>query len=135
WMEVQSAEAYAANGAYVQYYIEPQAGNQVFLEKCWAGTARHAAFVQSHRDLYEGELRSGSPLAVLFLLNERGRTIPAVYPSYLGFAQALVEGSYPFDVLFAGDGHYVRDRLTGEELRPYRTVLLPSPIEPTANQK
>jgi hypothetical protein len=135
WMEVQSAEAYAANGAYIQYYIEPRAGNRLFIDRCWTGSARHAAFVQSHADLYDGDLSSGSPLAVLFLMNERGRTIPAVYPSYLGFAQALVEGNYPFDVLFAGDGHYVQDRLTGEQLLPYKAVLVPSPIEPTDRQK
>jgi hypothetical protein len=135
WMEVQSAEAYAANGAYIQYYVEPRAGWRLLFDKCWAGSAEHAAFVESHRDLYAGELRSGSPLAVLFLYNERGRAIPAVDPSYLGFAQALVEGNYPFDVLFAGDGHYVQDRLKGEALQPYRAVLIPSPVRPTANQK
>ena len=135
WMAVQSAEAYAANGAYVQYYIEPQAGSRLFLDKCWAGAAEHAGFVESHRDLYEGDLRSGSSLAVLFLQNERGRTIPAAYPSYLGFAQALTEGNYPFDVVFAGDGHYVRDSLAAEDLMPYRTVLVPSPVAPTDNQR
>ncbi len=135
WMEAQSAEAYASNGAYVQYYIEPLLGKRLFLDKCWAGSARHAAFVQSHRDLYEGSLASGSPLAILFLLNERGRTIPAVYPSYLGFAQALIEGNYPFDVVFAGDGRYVQDRLTGRCLEPYQTLLVPSPIDPTESQK
>jgi len=135
WMEAQSAEAYASNGAYVQYYIEPLRGNRMFLDKCWAGSARHAAFVQSHRDLYEGDLRSGSPLAILFLLNERGRTIPAVYPSYLGLAQALIEGNYPFDVVFAGDGRYVQDRLDDGCLQPYRTLLVPSPVDPTENQK
>jgi hypothetical protein len=135
WMEVQSAEAYAANGAYIQYDIEPLAGNRLFLDRCWAGSARHAAFVRSHADLYDGDLRSGSSLAVVFLMNERGRTIPAVYPSYLGFTQALVEGNYPFDVLFAGDGHYVQDRLAGDQLQPYTTLLVPSPIEPTDRQK
>lgn len=134
WMEVQSAEAYAANGAYIQYYIEPN-GMKLFLDKCWSGATRHAGFVQSHLDFYDGELRSGSPLAILFLMNERGRTIPAVFPSYLGFAQALTEANFPFDVVFAGDGHYVRDRLTNENLRPYQTILVPSPIAPTPNQQ
>ena len=107
----------------------------LLLEKCLSGTAKHAAFVRAHPDLYAGELHSGSSLAILFLLNERGRTVPAVCPSYLGFAQALTEGNYPFDVLFGGDGHYVHDRLSPQDLRPYRTVLVPSPIEPTDNQR
>jgi hypothetical protein len=135
WMEVQSAEAYAANGAYVQYYIEPRAGWRLFLDKCWKDSARHAAFVLDHRDLFDGPLRSGSPLAILFLYNERGRTIPAVCPSYLGFAQALTEGNYPFDVVFAGDGHYVRDRLSSQDLAPYRAIIVPSPLAPTDGQK
>ena len=135
WFEAQSAEAYATNGAYVQYYVSPDNVKRLFLEKCWSGSAEHARFVLSHRDLYEGELRSGSSLGVLFLYNERGRTIPGVYPSYLGFAQGLAEGNYPFDVVFAGDGHYVQDRLTASDLAPYRVLLVPSPIAPTPGQQ
>jgi hypothetical protein len=135
WMEVQSAEAYAANGAYVQYHVAPGVAGGMFLRKIWAGSADHAAFVLSHRDLYEGDLRSGSPLALLFLMNERGRTVPAVCPSYLGFAQALTEGNVPFDVVFDGDGHYVKDRLTTADLSPYHAVLIPSPLSPTEAQK
>jgi hypothetical protein len=61
--------------------------------------------------------------------------IPSVFPSYLGFAQAMVEGNYPFDVAFGGDGHYVRDRLRLEDLRGYSAIVVPSPVEPTENQK
>ena len=77
----------------------------------------------------------GLMFADLFLFNERGRVIPAVFPSYLGLAQALVEGSYPFEVVFAGDDHYVKDKLGVSDLAPYRTLFLPSPIDPTDNQK
>jgi hypothetical protein len=72
---------------------------------------------------------------MLFLLNERGRTIPGVFPSFLGMAHGLVEGNYPFDVLFGGDGRYVKDRLSAADLRGYRSIILPSPIAPTENQK
>jgi hypothetical protein len=74
-------------------------------------------------------------MAVVFLLNERGRTIPGVFPSYLGLAQALIEGTYPFDVMFGGDGRYVADRLTPKSLDGYSSIVVPSPIEPTDNQK
>jgi hypothetical protein len=134
WMGVQCAEAYAANGAYVLYQVEPM-GLRIVASRCWARAAEVAGFVQSHKDLYEGSLRSGSAVAMLFLLNERGRTIPGVFPSFLGIAQGLVEGNYPFDVLFGGDGHYVKDRLTAADLRGYRSIILPSPIAPTENQK
>jgi hypothetical protein len=135
WLGVQCAEAYAANGAYVHFYVEP-AGLPKDLDKvCWAKAVETSGFVQSHRDLFDGNLRSGSPLAVVFLLNERGRTIPGVFPSYLGLAQALIEGSYPFDVVFGGDGHYVKDKLTPQFLGRYKSILVPSPIEPTENQK
>ena len=132
---VQSAEAYAANGAYIQFHVEPLTVGTTLLGKCWRESARIAGFVRSHRDLYEGELGSGSSTAIVFLLNERGRTIPAVFPSYLGLAQALTEGNYPFDVLFGGDGRYVADRLTLAELQRYGVVIVPSPIDPTENQK
>ena len=134
WMGVQCAEAYAANGAYILFYIEPR-GLKMFRDTCWAKAIETSGFVQSHKDLYEGDLRSGSPLALLFLFNERGRTIPAVCPSYLGLAQALVEGNYPFDLLFGGDGRYVKDRLTRKDLQDYRSIMVPSPIDPTENQK
>lgn len=132
---VHSAESYAANGAYVQFYVEPATVGTMLLEKCWRESARIARFVQSHKDLYGGDLHSGSSTAIIFLFNERGRTIPAVFPSYLGFAQALIEGNYPFDVLFGGDGRYVTDKMTIQDLQRYRVVIVPSPIDPTENQK
>jgi hypothetical protein len=136
WMAVQSAEAYAANGAYVQYYIESQPIlKKMLFDNFWVDSSRHAEFIQAHRELYDGDLGSGSQLAVVFLMNERGRTIPAVFPSYLGFAQGLIECNIPFDVVFAGDGHYVRDRLAPANLASYETLLVPSPISPTENQK
>ena len=134
WMGVQCAEAYAANGAYVLFQIEPN-GLTIFANTCWAKAGEISGFVQSHKDLYEGSLRSGSAVAMLFLLNERGRTIPGVFPSFLGISQGLVEGNYSFDVLFGGDGRYVKDRLSAADLRGYRSIILPSPIAPTENQK
>ncbi|MFH0945680.1 MAG: hypothetical protein V2A76_10825 [Planctomycetota bacterium] len=135
WLGVQSAEAYAANGAYVQYHVEPQEVGDALLDKCWRSSAEDAAFVLSHRELYQGDLSSGSPLAILFLFNERGRMIPSVFPSYLGFAQAFTEASVPFDVLVGGDGHYVEDRLTAADLQQYDVLLVPSPVAPTENQR
>jgi len=135
WNGILSAEAYAANGAFVQYYIEPVEWLRVFRTRYWLKSIEHAGFVHANKHLYEGRLESGSPLAILFLYNERGRTIPAVCPSYLGFAQALTEGNFAFDVLFGGDGRYIKDRLTAEMLQGYRVILVPSPIEPTDNQR
>ena len=101
----------------------------------WRLVFEHNRFVREHRDLYEGDLVSGSEVAFLFLRNERGRTIPSVFPSYLGLAQGFVEGNYPFDVVFAGDGRYVKDRLDAKQLEPYNTIIVPSPIAPTENQR
>lgn len=135
WLGALSAEAYAANGAYVQYHVEPEGIGDALLDACWQSSSEHAAFVRSNRELYQGDLRSGSRLAMLFLFNERGRMIPSVFPSYLGFAQAFAEASHPFDVLFGGDGHYVKDRLTAEDLRQYEILVVPSPVAPTENQR
>ena len=57
-----------------------------------------------------------------------------MFPSYLGLAQGFVEGNYPFDVVFAGDGRYVKDRLDAKQLEPYATIIVPSPVNPTENQ-
>ena len=135
WFGALAAEAYAANGAFVLFHVEAPRGNTSGLDKLWATASDVNEFVLAHRDWYEGEQRSGSPLAMVFLMNERGRTIPAVFPSYLGLSLALVEGNYPFDVLFGGDGHYVKDRLDLKSLHRYRAIVVPSPIDPTDNQK
>jgi hypothetical protein len=135
WMGVQAVEAYATNGAYIPFYVEDGPLGPVLMKTLWAKVFEHNGFVQAHKDLYEGDLRSGSPLAFLFLYNERGRTIPAVFPSYLGLAQGFVEGNYPFDVVFAGDGHYVEDRLNLAQLEGYDTIVVPSPIAPTDKQQ
>jgi hypothetical protein len=135
WFGALAAEAYAANGAFILYHVEAPFGSTAGLQRFWAQGIEVNGFVRSHPDLYEGDLRSGSPLAVVFLLNERGRTVPSVCPSYLGFAQALVEGNYPFDTVFAGDGRYVRDRLQLASLKRYSALLVPGPIDPTENQK
>lgn len=134
WMAVQAAEAYAANGAYTVYHVEPR-GMTRFRDPFWSRVSITNAFIRQHRDYYEGDLSSGSPLALLVLLNERGRTIPAVMPSYLGFALGLTETNRPFDVVFGGDGRYVKDRVTVDAFSAYRAVLIPSPIEPTPNQQ
>ncbi len=135
WMAAQVAEAYAANGAYIVYQIGVPGAEQLLREKCWAKAAAQNEFILSHRDLYAGDLRSGSSLAFLFLFNDRGRTIPAVFPSYLGLAQGFIETNHPFDVVFAGDGHYVTDKLDATNLEPYDTIIVPSPIRPTENQR
>jgi len=135
WFGVLCADAYAGNGAYITYYFEAPAGNTAFREIFWKKATEQFGFVLSHKDHYEGDLRSGSPVAIVFLFNDRGRVIPGVFPSYLGFAQGLIEGNYPFDVVFAGDDDYVKDKLAAEDLRNYTGIIVPSPIDPTENQK
>ena len=38
-------------------------------------------------------------------------------------------------MLFGGDDRYVKDRLSAADLQGYRSIILPSPIDPTENQK
>jgi hypothetical protein len=135
WMETLAAEATAAGGSFVVYQIGVPIAETLLRLRCWDGAARHNRFVLEQRNLFEDLQRSGADLALLFLFNERGRTIPAVFPSYLGFAQGLTETHRAFDVVFGGDGHYVEDRLTAAELREYRTLIVPSPVDPTENQR
>ena len=135
WTVTQAVEAYAAGGAYVPFHVEVGMGGQVRMERIWKRAFDHNRFVRRHKDLYEGNQTSGSSVAMLFLFNERGRTIPAVYPSYLGLAQGFVEGNYQFDVVFAGDDRYVKDQLIAEQLAPFKAIIIPSPIRPTDNQQ
>jgi hypothetical protein len=135
WMASQTAEAYAANGAYTIYQIGAPIPQRLLKAMSWSKAAGVNQFILAHPDLYEGELRSGSTVGFLFLYNERGRTIPAVFPSYLGLAQGWVETNHAFDVHFAGDGKYVQDRLTKDDVQAYRTLVIPSPVRPTPNQK
>jgi hypothetical protein len=44
---------------------------------------------------------------------------------YLALAQALLEGGYQFDVLYAGDGVFNPDDIDPEVLERYRTILVP----------
>lgn len=134
-MGVEAAESYAANGAYIMYYFEAPPGDTSWKEKLWSKSIEVGGFVQDHSDLYDGEARSGSPAAFVFLDNDRGRTIPSVFPSYLGLTQGFIEGNYPFDVIYAGDGQYVKDRFSAKELEGYTALIIPSPIAPTENQK
>ena len=135
WFGTLAAEAYAANGAFIIYHIEAPFGKTSGLDRMWKNVGELNGFVRKQAEYYRGKLRSGSPLAFVVLYGERGRTIPGVFPSYFGFAQACVEGCYPFDVVFGGDGHFVRDRLRQEQLSPYDTIVVPGPISPTENQK
>lgn len=119
------AEAYATEGAYAIYYWENL--------PWWDRTFNMAGFIQEHKDLYEGDQKTN--IALCFLYNDKMRSIPGVYPSYLGWAQAMSELHIPFNVVFGGDGHYVQDRLTIDDLKPYSLVIVCSPINPTDNQK
>ncbi len=133
WMAVQAAEAFAANGAHTVYQVEPR-GMTRFGDAFWRETSQINAFIHDRSDCFEGPLTSGSRLALLVLMNERGRTVPGVMPSYLGFALGLTETNRPFDVLFGGDGRYVQDRLTFADVAAYDALIVPSPIDPTPNQ-
>lgn len=82
WMGVQCAEAYAANGAYIQYHTEPIPTDAPILQRLirgtihkkllgiWEQSAEYSRFVLTHKDIYEGILRSGSETAILFQTNE-----------------------------------------------------------------
>ena len=59
------------------YYFEAPPGNKQFRDMFWTEAIRVSGHVLKHSDLYEGELRSGSDVALLVLYNERGRAISA----------------------------------------------------------
>jgi hypothetical protein len=79
-------------------------------------------FIDGHRDLYEGA-ETDNGIAILYAdgpITAR----PETQTKYLALAQALGEGGYQFDVVYAGDGRFVSDALDDGALAHYRTILV-----------
>jgi len=127
YLYILTAEAYANHGAHMLWYA-PSYG----LGKQWRKSADAAGFILEHRDLYGKEQSERSSLAVLYLYSEGMKTKTF---TYLGLAQALADSNLPFDVVFSGDGYYLRDTLTLQELITYKLILIPSVVDITDRQK
>ncbi len=127
YLYIHFAEAYANQSAYMLYHIPAYK-----LGKLWKQCAKAAGFVLDNRDIYETDQSVYSKAAVLYLYGEGMRT--KTY-NYLGLAQALAESNIPFELIFSGDGYYLKDDLTVKVLEKYKAIIIPSVTNITDNQK
>jgi len=127
YLYILFAEAYANQSAYMLYHIPAYK-----MDKQWKKCADAAGFILNQHAIYEAEQSVYSSVAVLYLYGEGIRTKSF---NYLGIAQALAESNIPFEVVFSGDGYYLKDTLTLRELSKYTLILIPSVLDITDNQK
>ena len=123
YYELMFLEAYANAGRWGYYWwpgVDPETRRKATAPEALKG---HIRFIARHRELYEQPV-SMNDLAVLYLDGPILRR-PETHQKYLALAQALVETSYQFDVLYTGDGEFNPDQLDLDVLRRYRTVLVP----------
>ena len=129
YLSILCAEAYANKGAFVNWHHNRRfSGSPVH----WQGCAELSGFILDHRTLYDAESFIDTEVAILYLYGEGMREKT---DTYLGLAQALAESNIPFEVIFAGDGQYLEDSLTLDDLQTCSLVLIPSVIKITENQE
>jgi hypothetical protein len=127
YLGVHCAEAYANQGAFVNYYVKPWG-----KPHNWDACKAIAGFVVDHQELYAARSIIDTPVAILYLYGEGMRYHTE---TYLGLAQILAESNIPFDVLFDGDGYYVEESLTLHDLEQYELLLIPSVVDITSTQQ
>ena len=125
YLSILCAEAYANRGAFVNWFIRVWG-----KESDWLGCAAICEFVLEHSNLYDGVI--DSPVAILYLYGEGMRNKS---DSYLGLAQMLAESNVPYEVIFDGDGYYMEERLSLEQLIPYDLIFIPNVLNITPRQK
>jgi hypothetical protein len=127
YLYILMAEAYANQGAFVNWYIKGWGPPET-----WFKCAEFAGFIKENKNFYDAELETRADIGILLLYSEylRHRIF-----SYLGIAQALSESNIPYDVIFGGGGFYLKDRLTLERIKNYKLLIIPSARDITLNQK
>jgi len=125
-------EAYANNGRW-GYYMYPGVDEKTRLEATVPKLVKdYTRFILEHRQYYEG-CTTDNRIAILYadsavLANPKG------HHRYIALAQALAESGFQYDVLYAGDGNFIRGDISPETLARYRAVLLPEAGTLTASQ-
>jgi hypothetical protein len=127
YLAVHCAEAYANQGAFVNWFVKPF--DQAYR---WSGCAQIYDFVLRNRDLYDASSSVDTSLAVVYLFGEGMRNNTG---NFLGSCQALAESNIPFDVVFDGDGNYLNDSLALQDLAKYHLILIPSVVDITPQQE
>ena len=127
YLAVHCAEAYANQGAFVNWFIKPF--DQTYR---WGGCAKIYDFVLRNRQLYDASSSIDTSTAVVYFF---GKGMQNNTGNYLGLCQILAESNIPYDVIFDGDGQYLNTTLTLQNHSKYHMILVPSVVDITTQQK
>lgn len=127
YLAVHCAEAYANQGAFVNWFMKPY---DTWFR--WSGCAKVYDFILRNRELYDTPSKIDTDVAVLYLFSGGMRNNTE---NYLGLCQLLAESNIPYDVKFGGDGYYLNDTLTLENLSSYQMLIVPSVVGITTYQQ
>jgi hypothetical protein len=127
YLAVHCAEAYSAGASFANWFVKP-------LDKWrkWRGCANIYKFVLENRELYESKSLIDSSVGVLYLYGEGMRDNS---DSYLGLGQMLAESNIPYEVIFDGDGLYLKETLTLDKLNGFEVLLVPNVVDITNTQE
>ena len=125
YLSILCAEAFANRASFVNWYVKIWGKSSD-----WMGCSAIYDFVLKHNELYKGEINT--PVAILYLYGEGMRNKS---DSYLGLAQMLAESNVPYEVIFDGDGFYINESLSIDELSYYNLVFIPNVINITERQR
>ncbi len=127
YLGILAAECFANRGSFVNYYFRIEG-----KENTWENVERICKFVQDNQDFYDNPQTLHTDVAILYLYSEGMRTKS---DTYLGCAQALAESDINYEVVFSGDGRYVQDQLSIDELADYDVIMIPNVLNITDNQQ
>lgn len=101
------------------------------MGKNWQSCAKLFEFILAHKELFDGR-ESYADVGLLCFYNDAMRYKGY---TYMGLAQMLAEANIPFEVLFARDGQFMRERLTDKELSRFNALVVPSVLGITDRQR
>ncbi len=127
YLGILAAESFANRASFANYYFRIQG-----KENTWESVADICGFVQNNQDFYNNPQTLETNVAILYLYSEGMRTKS---DTYLGCAQALAESDINYEVVFSGDGRYVQDQLSIDELADYEVIMIPNVLNITTNQQ
>ncbi|MCL4488838.1 MAG: hypothetical protein M1570_12005 [Chloroflexi bacterium] len=129
--KIFTAEAYSAGGyTYVPYALWLLNGSDFHLYSVDMQQMKpYYDFIHENHAVYDG-LHSIAKVGVLYsYASAKGNTA-----AFYGISNLLLDAHLQYDVLFMGDGHWMKDKLTLAALNQYDVVVLPGPLTLSASQ-
>ncbi|MDG6228488.1 MAG: hypothetical protein QCH96_00820 [Candidatus Thermoplasmatota archaeon] len=124
---VLCAEAYANKASFVNYHIP-----LIFKERNWNKVETIQDFVMKNSKYYDYSSSVYGNVGIVFLFGDGMRNHT---DTYLGCAQALAESQIPFEVVFDGDGFYLKSDLCLRDIQEFPLIIVPSLLSVSEDQK